>query len=212
MEVYTWVRCGRGPWNEDKGENNNDSSNVDSKFNTKLNQQRAIKSANTMQCDGDGHTRWCCWYDCKVRYGLVMSTSFASIQRRRWLWSYRTGWLLGRCISLRHPLVVLSMRYPLVILRQLVVVLPLIAQHSHSLVAPLFCPAWLPSNDAAAIERSRNCCHRRCYCRSRCHRHHRCWTNHSLLPKKEAAALPPPAYQQQHQCEKVNKSKWLGLI
>ena len=91
-----------------------------------------------MRCDGDGHTRWWCWYDCKVRYGLVMSTSIASIQRRRWLWSYHTGWLLRRCISSRRPLVVLSLRYPLVILRQLVVVLPLIAQPSHSLVAPLF--------------------------------------------------------------------------
>ena len=91
-----------------------------------------------MRCDGDGHTRWCCGYDCKVRYSLVVSTSIASIQRRRWLWSYRTGWLLRRCISSRRPLVVLSLRYPLAILRQLVVVLPLIAQPSHSLIAPLF--------------------------------------------------------------------------
>ena len=32
------------------------------------------------------------------------------------------------------------------------------------------------------------------------------------LPKKETSPAPPPACQQQHQCENVNKSRKLGLI
>jgi len=63
MEQYKWKCILEDDGDEDhedgdNDENNNDNSNVDSNFNSKLNQQRAIKSANTMRCDGDGHARW----------------------------------------------------------------------------------------------------------------------------------------------------------
>ncbi len=45
-----------------------------------------------------------------------------------------------------------------------------------------------------------------------CHRHYRCSTLCLSLPKKEATAALPPAYQWQHQHENINKSRQLGLI
>jgi hypothetical protein len=36
--------------------------------------------------------------------------------------------------------------------------------------------------------------------------------HHCPLPKKEAAAAPPPACQRQHQRQNVYKSRRLGLI
>jgi hypothetical protein len=46
----------------------------------------------------------------------------------------------------------------------------------------------------------------------RLHRHHRGQTCHRPLPKKEARAAAPPAYQRQHQRENVYMSRRLGLI
>ena len=37
-------------------------------------------------------------------------------------------------------------------------------------------------------------------------------THHCTLTKKEAVAAPPPAYQLQHHCENIYKSRQLGLI
>ncbi len=48
--------------------------------------------------------------------------------------------------------------------------------------------------------------HRRLHC------HHHGQTHRRPLPKKEATAAAPPAYQRQHQHENVYKSRWLGLI
>jgi hypothetical protein len=44
------------------------------------------------------------------------------------------------------------------------------------------------------------------------HRHNRGQTRHRSLPKKEATTAAPPAYQQQHQREKVYKSRLLDLF
>ena len=44
------------------------------------------------------------------------------------------------------------------------------------------------------------------------HRHHRGQTHRRPLPKKEATAAAPPAYQQQHQRENVYKSRRLDLF
>jgi hypothetical protein len=44
------------------------------------------------------------------------------------------------------------------------------------------------------------------------HRHYRGQTCHHPLPKKEATAAAPRAYQQQHQRENVCKSRRLGLF
>jgi hypothetical protein len=44
------------------------------------------------------------------------------------------------------------------------------------------------------------------------HRHHHAQTHRCPLPKKEATAAAPPAYQRQQQCEKVYKSRRLGRI
>ena len=51
--------------------------------------------------------------------------------------------------------------------------------------------------------------HRR---RRRRRRRRRCRTHLRPLPKKEAPAPPPPAYQRQHHCEHVYKSRQLGHI
>jgi hypothetical protein len=48
--------------------------------------------------------------------------------------------------------------------------------------------------------------------RHRLHHHHYGQTCQRSLPKKEATAAAPPVYQRQHQCEKVYKSRQLGLI
>jgi hypothetical protein len=45
-----------------------------------------------------------------------------------------------------------------------------------------------------------------------CHRHHGGQTHNCPLPKKEATAAPPLAYQWQHRLENVYKSRQLGLI
>jgi len=132
-----------------------------------------------------------------------------------------------------RPLVVLSLRHPLVILRQLVAVLPLvvpsspplIALPSRPLVARRLVVAWPPSNTAAAIWPPSNTAaaiepppppplhaifiihhqHRL--------RHLHCQTLHRHpLSKKEASAPPPPAYQWQHHCEHVYKSRQLDLF
>jgi hypothetical protein len=44
------------------------------------------------------------------------------------------------------------------------------------------------------------------------HPYHRGQTCHRPLPKKEATAAAPPAYQWQHQCENVYKSRRLDLF
>ncbi len=44
------------------------------------------------------------------------------------------------------------------------------------------------------------------------HRHNCGQTHRHPLPKEEAIAAAPPAYQWQHQRENVFKSRWLGLI
>jgi hypothetical protein len=46
----------------------------------------------------------------------------------------------------------------------------------------------------------------------RLHRHHRGQTFCCPLPKKEATAAAPPAYQRQHQCQNVYKSRQLDLF
>jgi hypothetical protein len=48
--------------------------------------------------------------------------------------------------------------------------------------------------------------------RHRLYRHHRGQTHHRPLPKKEATAAAPPAYQWQHQRENVCKSDNLDLF
>jgi hypothetical protein len=48
--------------------------------------------------------------------------------------------------------------------------------------------------------------------RHRLHRHHRGQTRRRPLPKKEATAATPPAYQRQHQDENVHKSRRLDLF
>jgi hypothetical protein len=44
------------------------------------------------------------------------------------------------------------------------------------------------------------------------HRHHHDQNHHCPLPKKEATAAAPPAYQRQNQRKNIYKSRQLGLI
>jgi hypothetical protein len=46
----------------------------------------------------------------------------------------------------------------------------------------------------------------------RLHSHHHGQTRRHPLPKKEATAAAPPAYQRQHQRKNVYKSRQLGLM
>jgi hypothetical protein len=116
-----------------------------------------------------------------------------------------SGWLL-RQISLLHPLL-------LSLCRSLVLSL-----HPGWLLRGLHQTMPLPP----AIERTshhrhhhrRHCHHCCCHCRRRPHRHHhhhhryhRCQTRSRPLPKKEARAAAPPAYQRQHQVVNVYKSR-----
>jgi hypothetical protein len=147
--------------------------------------------------------------------------------------SHRASWLLHR-LSSHRPLVVPSLRaLPLScsgwLLRQLSSLHPLVLSSCHSLVLSLRV-GWLLRGlhqtmpPPPAIERTthhryrhrrhyRHCC---CHHRRRHHHHHhhhhryhRCQTCRCPLPKKEARAAAPPAYQWQHQGVNVYKS---GLI
>jgi hypothetical protein len=142
-----------------------------------------------------------------------------------------TGWLL-RCLLLHHPLPLLSHRLvallPLIVLLLLChhLVLSLRRLAVALLLSPPSCPLIVPSSC-----RTSGCCVASV---KRCHHHrtpppllpprpppflnaifaadvfpppHNC-----PLPKKEAVAASPTAYQQQHQRENIYRFRQLGLI
>jgi hypothetical protein len=129
-------------------------------------------------------------------------TALSSSSHLTALWVSCSGWLLRQLLS-RHPLILLSC-------------LPLVL---------LVCAGWLLCGlhqtmlPPPVIGRTSHRCHRRhyrhCCCpRRHCHhrhrhhhrRYHRCQTRRRPLPKKEATAAAPPAYQRQHQCVNIYKS------